>query len=642
MKVPKKLKKLRKKKKSRAPTSRIVMTKVGNQLMFRAEDDEEWTMVCKYDEDADSVLSVSSDFAICGDSICVNDLFMDDQVEDKEFSFTLRILSAMLEDLHACNEAISMHRDIEPSESVEQVAAKIKAFKTDAELFAFGAGAIVNEMHDFLELAQEREERLQKKFQEEHEHRLRLEETLKQLTKKHSEQTAAVVSEQIDDSSDDSGEDEYFDAVEEIQTDELCLPSSGGSDLEYTQDQVVQASTSPTTIAVVPRQRRTLIPEKPSGKSQNLWSILKNSVGQDLTKMAIPVNFFEPLSMTQRAVEEFEYSSCLDMAAQCQDPCEQMAYIAAFTVSAYATTSNRTGKPFNPLLGETFECDRSSDLGWKSICEQVSQEPLTASMHTQGKKWNFWQDAILESSFCGMTMNSMQVVPKGMAHLEFKESGNHYTWRRVTTSVHNLGVGTLWIEHHGEMDIKNHTTGDNCHLTFTPYRKFSSAAFKQVSGVITDASGEVRYMLEGKWDEKIEGSPVVEIVQGWTSTEYKTGEKKLLWERKQINPDMETRYNFSQLAVELNEMEQGVAPTDSRNRPDIRQMEEGNYDQAKEIRASFGAREYSPGRSEKIKPLWFRKEIDELTGESIHVFTDEYWNCKENQDWKKCPDLYSM
>jgi len=40
-------------------------------------------------------------------------------------------------------------------------------------------------------------------------------------------------------------------------------------------------------------------------------------------------------------------------------------------VSSYSTTAVRTGKPFNPLLGETFEFDRTEDLGWRSLAEQV-------------------------------------------------------------------------------------------------------------------------------------------------------------------------------------------------------------------------------------------------------------------------------
>lgn len=39
-------------------------------------------------------------------------------------------------------------------------------------------------------------------------------------------------------------------------------------------------------------------------------------------------------------------------------------------------------------------------------------------------------------------------------------------------------------------------------------------------------------------------------------------------------------YNFNQFAVELNEPEEGVAPTDSRLRPDQRLMEEGSWDEA--------------------------------------------------------------
>ncbi|VEL34468.1 unnamed protein product [Protopolystoma xenopodis] len=86
----------------------------------------------------------------------------------------------------------------------------------------------------------------------------------------------------------------------------------------------------------------------------------------------MPVNFSEPLSMLQRLTEDFEYASLLDRAAACTESLEAMTYVAAFTVSAYATTSVRTNKPFNPLLGETFECDRTDDMGWRSLAEQVS------------------------------------------------------------------------------------------------------------------------------------------------------------------------------------------------------------------------------------------------------------------------------
>lgn len=44
--------------------------------------------------------------------------------------------------------------------------------------------------------------------------------------------------------------------------------------------------------------------------------------------------------------------------------------MAAFAVSGYANTSGRTCKPFNPLLGETYEADYP-DKGVRFISEKV-------------------------------------------------------------------------------------------------------------------------------------------------------------------------------------------------------------------------------------------------------------------------------
>ena len=47
-------------------------------------------------------------------------------------------------------------------------------------------------------------------------------------------------------------------------------------------------------------------------KSVSLWSIIKECVGKDLSKVCLPVYFNEPLSMLQRIAEELEYSPLLD------------------------------------------------------------------------------------------------------------------------------------------------------------------------------------------------------------------------------------------------------------------------------------------------------------------------------------------
>ncbi|GFS49316.1 oxysterol-binding protein 1 [Nephila pilipes] len=398
--------------------------------------------------------------------------------------------------------------------------------------------------------------------------------------------------------------------------------------------------------------RRTTVPEKPN-YSLNLWSIMKNCIGKELTKIPMPVNFNEPLSTLQRLTEEYEYSDLLDKAAQCSDSCEQMAYVAAYTVSAYATTSNRTGKPFNPLLGETYECDRTDDYGWRCISEQVSHHPPMLAQHCEGRGWVCWQEFTMSSKFRG---KYLQIIPLGIAHLLFPASGNHYTWRKVTTFVHNIIVGRLWVDHHGEMEIVNHVTEDKCHLRFIPYSYFSREVPRKVTGVVTDHEGNAKFVLQGTWDNKMEAARVLNShgsVKGKPLLETST--PKTIWRRQFPGPEYEKMYNFTVLACQLNEPEEGMAPTDSRIRPDQRLMEDGAWDEANRVKVQLEDKQRTVRRKREeeaeqaaaegrpyqgYEPIWFNKETDEITGNPVHKYKGDYWKCKEVQDWTRCPDIY--
>lgn len=65
---------------------------------------------------------------------------------------------------------------------------------------------------------------------------------------------------------------------------------------------------------------------------------------QDLSSIALPATFNEPLSLLQRAAEELEYFDLLAQAAQRADPVDRICYIAAFAVSSYAHTRFRSGR----------------------------------------------------------------------------------------------------------------------------------------------------------------------------------------------------------------------------------------------------------------------------------------------------------
>ena len=63
----------------------------------------------------------------------------------------------------------------------------------------------------------------------------------------------------------------------------------------------------------------------------NIWSVLKNCIGKELSKITMPVVFNEPLSFLQRMAEYMEYSYLLRLASQQQDPVTRMQYVIGRT-----------------------------------------------------------------------------------------------------------------------------------------------------------------------------------------------------------------------------------------------------------------------------------------------------------------------
>lgn len=93
-------------------------------------------------------------------------------------------------------------------------------------------------------------------------------------------------------------------------------------------------------------------------KRPGVWAVLKNNIGKDFSRISIPIQFNEPLSALQKWAEDLEYADLLDTAQRTVNPLERLAYVATFHCSHYSDTMHRLYKPFNPILGETFEAIR--------------------------------------------------------------------------------------------------------------------------------------------------------------------------------------------------------------------------------------------------------------------------------------------
>lgn len=65
--------------------------------------------------------------------------------------------------------------------------------------------------------------------------------------------------------------------------------------------------------------------------------------------------------------------------------------------------------------------------------------------------------------------------------------------------------------------------------------------------------------------------------------------------------EAERYYHFTELASQLNEPEEGVAPTDSRLRPDQRLMEEGKWDEANDEKLRLEEKQRSARRQREME-----------------------------------------
>ncbi|XP_053617090.1 oxysterol-binding protein 1 isoform X2 [Plodia interpunctella] len=630
-----------------------------------------------------------------------------------------RELAARFHDLRTCSELVARHGaalqrslvdlEIPPTDTTKQVSER-------ATLFRISCNAMMNACSEFMSAAAASSARMSRALQHEREQKMRLQEIVEQLALQHDNLEKTVTGRSTPSQggtgagqgNETEDEDhEFFDAMEEgvstsrddktsfvmkvpvnrknkVKKSGESSDESEGETVRETQQVLfledkeraeaamggpeATASKAPAatqikiwphisqvpTPAVDGHPRRARVPDKPN-YPLSLWSIMKNCIGKELSKIPIPVNFSEPLSMLQRLVEDYEYSYILDKAAQFSDPAQQLAHVAAFTVSSYATTSCRTNKPFNPLLGETYECDRMADLGWRAISEQVSHHPPMVAQFCEGQAgWQCWQEFTMTTKFRG---KYLQVVPLGSASAMFSASGNKYMWRKVTTTVHNIIVGKLWVDNHGDMDIVGEAgpaKGYVAHLKYQPYSYFSKDTQRKVTGIIKDPEGVPRYVLQGFWDSKVEVAPVTSASPD--NTVCKTGKFCLAWERVPAPSDSDKWYHFTLLAAQLNEHEAGVAPTDSRLRPDQRLMEEGLWDEANTEKLRLEEKQRAKRRQQEAAaeaaaggggpapaapaPTWFSRAAEPGAPSLRHLYNHRYWQCKERQDWSDCPDIF--
>ena len=89
---------------------------------------------------------------------------------------------------------------------------------------------------------------------------------------------------------------------------------------------------------------------------------------------------------------------------------------------------------------------------------QVCHHPPVSAFHAEStgeNKFVFRGSIYPKTKFWG---KSLEFQPRGVLTVDLGD-GDVYTWTNVSCVVHNIMMGTLWMEHTGTMEITSHKHG---------------------------------------------------------------------------------------------------------------------------------------------------------------------------------------
>jgi hypothetical protein len=407
------------------------------------------------------------------------------------------------------------------------------------------------------------------------------------------------------------------------------------------------------------------VPVKPED-SRSLLQILADAIGVDVTRITIPVSYNEPTTFLQRVMEAATHCYLLRLANQIApyDKDLAMLYVGVFSLSTFGCSIQRTSKPFNPMLGETFEYT-DEKRGIKFVSEQVSHHPPISACYVEDDNFEMTAYFKVATRFTG---NAVEVEPASTTIIKLKSTGAQYTYGGIKSVLNNLLVGTMWIDMYGDITVKEVNSTRVFHLSCAQCGWFS-AGWHEVSGDVIGEDGEIVFQIDGKWNETIyatrkrlaPGAQVVprsgEAKDDWQLDEngevvkpehipfdmkleaipsYSIGSKCPVWynvEEKCEN-DPYSQWNMTTLSVDacgLSTARADLPKTDSRRRPDRIALENLDYSKAasEKHRLEEAQRHQKKVRDEKQLP-WLPKFFEEDVNNVEHrwKYKNNYWSKK--------------
>jgi hypothetical protein len=372
----------------------------------------------------------------------------------------------------------------------------------------------------------------------------------------------------------------------------------------------------------------------------SLFSFLRKNVGKDLSTISMPVTSNEPLTILQKMSEVFEHAYLLNSAAVETSQEMKLLQVSTFAIAnlgSLRTKERNLRKPFNPILGETFELV-DEKLGYRMIAEKICHKPQIFAFNCESSNWELSFILSPEQKFWG---KSLELISNGSVTLVLKSTGETFKWEQPTTMLKNIIAGERYTEPTNSVTI----TSSSGFKSLVGFKKptsglFSTPRCEEVHIRVVNKNGKnAEYYADGNWTSEI-------FAKKANDSRF----QQRLYRASELLKDEATKWGFTLFATNLNditEIQEGQIPfTDSRLRPDVRLYEKGDIKAAEEMKLAIEQRqrdrrkELADGNEVHV-PSFF-KQIDPTDKMAWEVIkgSESYWEKRKAGNWNKLTELW--
>jgi len=246
------------------------------------------------------------------------------------------------------------------------------------------------------------------------------------------------------------------------------------------------------------------------------------SIGMDLTKVVLPTFILEKRSMLEMFADFFAYTDIfMSISKQTSARARFVAVVRFFLSTIAAGRKSGWGKkPYNPILGEYFQCfydDKKSTTDAKKeakgpvpwartnqvsiMVEKVSHHPLVTGMYAECGDAGIQYDGHIwtKSKFYGLSIG-IELIGEGRIKLiDFDEE-----YVITFPSIMFRSIFTVpWSEFCGDCSVTCEKTGYQAHIKFQP-KPFYWGKRDCISAELFETGLSTPFAkLDGRWSEQV-------------------------------------------------------------------------------------------------------------------------------------------